>query len=267
SGEGLSNGGERYNGNTENHEGPATTGANSSSGIASDNNAATVIAQEQLLPLIHDDLKKLADMIRIVPSFPRSGIDFRHVVDIAQIPGGSGNCTCLGQDQCLSAAKQLTSSFRGAWALASQLGLLLVPIPEAGKLAPPVISVVKPSSHISSRANGVHDRRIEMERDVLSRGASGLVVDGVFASGETMCSVLELLSKRDIGMGEVSVMVVADFPVHRGRLLLRISGFGLVDVKSVLVFRVASSYDKLGKDLDGDGAVVSKEISRQRVCF
>ncbi|KAE9569365.1 hypothetical protein CGMCC3_g14508 [Colletotrichum fructicola] len=124
-------------------------------------------------------------MIRIVPNFPRPGIDFRHVLDIAQKPGDWGKVDAI---VCCEAG-----GFIFASALASQLGLPQVPIREAGKLPSPVVSVAKSASHKSSGVNGVHERRIEMEREALPRRASVMVVDNVFASGVTMCAVLDLL--------------------------------------------------------------------------
>jgi adenine/guanine phosphoribosyltransferase-like PRPP-binding protein len=75
--------------------------------------------------------------------------------------------------------------------LASRVDVPLVLIREAGKLPPPPVSVIKPSSHISSLAsNNLKEKRIEMERDVVSRGASVVVVDGVLSTGETLCAQL-----------------------------------------------------------------------------
>jgi hypothetical protein len=45
-----------------------------------------------------------------------------------------------------------------------------------------------------------------------------------------------LLNKANIGAKDVSIMVVAEFPVHRGRELLRQRGFGGVNIQSLLVF-------------------------------
>ncbi|KAJ0365634.1 hypothetical protein COL26b_011970 [Colletotrichum chrysophilum] len=67
------------------------------------NEALTEFASKQLLPLAHDDPKKLADMIRDIPGF-RAGIDFRHAVDIAKRPGGLVLCMPL-----------LQSHFVGDW--------------------------------------------------------------------------------------------------------------------------------------------------------
>lgn len=60
-----------------------------------------------------------------------------------------------------------------------------------------------------------------MDRDVVPRGVSVVVVDNALATGKTLCAVLQLLNKAGIGAKDVSVMAVAKFPVHRGRELLR----------------------------------------------
>jgi adenine/guanine phosphoribosyltransferase-like PRPP-binding protein len=124
-----------------------------------------------------------------------------------------------------------------ASALASRVDVPLVLIREAGKLPPPTVSVIKPSSHISSLAsNDSKEKRIEMERDVVPRGGSVVVVDDVLSTGETLCTVLHLLDEAGVGAEDVSIMAVAEFSVHRGRELLRRRGFGRINIQSLLVF-------------------------------
>jgi adenine/guanine phosphoribosyltransferase-like PRPP-binding protein len=41
------------------------------------------------------------------------------------------------------------------------------------------------------------------------------------STGETLCAVLQLLDKAGIGAEDVSIVVVAEFPVQRGREPLR----------------------------------------------
>ncbi|KAK5991819.1 hypothetical protein PT974_05205 [Cladobotryum mycophilum] len=50
--------------------------------------AAKRFAEHSLVPFIHQDLQRLANMVRPVPDFPRPGIEFRHVLNISQQPGG-----------------------------------------------------------------------------------------------------------------------------------------------------------------------------------
>jgi adenine phosphoribosyltransferase len=201
-------------------------------------------AEHHLLPFLHEDLQRLAAMVRPVQDFPRPGIEFRHVLGISQQPGGLALCVAL-----------LERHFSGRWAavdvvacceaggfvyasaLAARIDVPLALIREAGKLPPPTVSVVKSPSHISSTASN-HDAkaRVEMERDAVPKGASVLVVDDVLATGRTLCAVLRLMGEAGVGPENVSVMVVAEFPVHNGRELLRRHGFGRVNVQSLLVF-------------------------------
>ena len=208
------------------------------------NEAAKKFVETHLLAFFHDNLQQLSSMVRSVPDFPCSGIDFRHVLDISQLPGGLDLCTSL-----------LQAHFTGDWAkvhsvvccevgglvfasaLALRVGVSLVLIREAGKLPPPTISVIKSPSHISSSASAdPKEKRIEMGLNILPRGASVVVVDDVLATGETLCAVLQLLDEAGISAENVNVMVVTEFPVHRGRELLRQRGFGRVKIQSLLVF-------------------------------
>lgn len=204
---------------------------------------ARAFAESRLLPFIHQDLKRLSDMVRIIPDFPNPGIDFRHILDIAQTPGGLALCTSLLQSHFTGAWSNINAiisceagGFIFASALALQVGLPLVPIREASKLPPPVVSVAKSVSHISSGPNVLERRRVEMDQNMIRSAASVVVVDDVFASGETMCAVLELLKKVGLEAEKISVMTVAEFPCHRGRQMLRSRGFGRVSVHSLLVY-------------------------------
>jgi adenine phosphoribosyltransferase len=208
------------------------------------NEAVKRFAEYYLLPFVHEDLQRLAHMVRQVPDFPRPGIEFRHVLGISRQPGGLALCTSLLQTHFTgdwakfdAVACCEAGGFVYASALASRVDVPLVLIREAGKLPPPTVSVIKPSSHISSLAsNNSKEKRIEIERDVVPRGTSVVVVDDVLSTGETLCAVLQLLDKAGIGAEDVSIMVVAEFPVQRGRELLRQRGFGRINIQSLLIF-------------------------------
>jgi adenine phosphoribosyltransferase len=211
---------------------------------ATGSDAASLFADRYLLPFLHEDLQKLANMVRTVPDFPRPGIDFRHVLDIAQQQGGLTICTALlqthfsgdwGQVDVVACCE--AGGFVYAAALASQVDVPLALIREAGKLPQPTVSVLKPTSHIShSASKDTEEKRIELERGLIPRGASVVVVDDVLATGDTLCAVLQLLEKASIRAEDVNIMVVAEFPVHRGRELLRRRGFGGANVQSLLIF-------------------------------
>jgi adenine phosphoribosyltransferase len=210
----------------------------------SGNEAAKGLVEHYLLPFFHEDLQRLANMVRPVPDFPRRGIEFRHVLDISQQRGGLALCTSLLQTHFTGDWAKVdvvacceAGGFVYASALAARVDVPLALIREAGKLPPPTISVIKSPSHISSSvSNDSREKRIEIDRDVVPRGASVVVVDDVLATGKTLCAVLQLLDKAGIGTEDVSVMTVVEFPVHRGRELLRRRGFGRVNIQSLLVF-------------------------------
>ncbi|KAL6698076.1 hypothetical protein J3F84DRAFT_366426 [Trichoderma pleuroticola] len=200
--------------------------------------------QHRLLPFFSEHLQQLANMVRSVPDFPRPGIEFRHLLDISQQPGGLKLCVSLFRSHFAGDWNKIGSvvcceagGFIFASALASQMDTPLVLIRDAGKLPPPVVSVVKRPSHISHSTSGSsREKEMEMERDVIRRGASVLVVDDVLATGETLCAVVQLLAEAGVSADRISVMVVAEFPVHRGRELMRSCGFGRVSIQSLLVF-------------------------------
>ncbi|KAL1626703.1 hypothetical protein SLS54_002866 [Diplodia seriata] len=211
--------------------------------------AATAFADHRLLPLAHPDLQRLAAMVRAVPPDHHApGIAFRHVLGIAQQAGGLALATSLLHTHfaCGTAwadVDAIVCCEAGGWVYASALALRVnvpvVLVRDAGNLPPPTVSVAKPRSHISSLAasDGEGEERIEMERDVLPRCARVVVVDDVLASGETLGAVLRLLGEAGVGAEAVAgVLVVAEFPAHRGREVLRRQGFGAVRVQSLLVF-------------------------------
>ncbi|RDL36265.1 uncharacterized protein BP5553_06877 [Venustampulla echinocandica] len=208
------------------------------------NEAVKRFAEHYLLHFVHEDLQRLAHIVRQVPNFPCPGIDFRHVLGISQQPGGLALCTSLLQTHFTGDWAKVDAvacceagGFVYASALASRVNVPLVLIREAGKLPPPTVSVIKLSSHISSLAsNNSKEKRIEMERDVVSRGSSVVVVDDVLSTGETLCAVLQLLDEAGISAEDVSIIVVAEFPVQRGRDLLRQRGFGRINIQSLLMF-------------------------------
>lgn len=153
-------------------------------------------------------------MVRQVAEFPRPGIEFRHVLGISQQPGGLAMCTSLLQTDFTGDWAKVNAvaccevgGFVYASALASRVDLSLVLIREAGKLPPPIVSVIKPPLYISSLAsNNSKEKRIEMERDVVLRGASVVVVVDVLSTGKTLGAVLQLLHEASIGAEDVIIM-------------------------------------------------------------
>lgn len=224
---------------------PSLTFSNDTDGTSS----ASKFAEDHLLPYLHADFDELAQMVRSIPDFPRLGINFRHILGIAQQPGGLALCTSLLQNQFCSDWKDVSAvvcpevgGIVFASALALRVGVPLCLIRDGEKLPPPTISVPKPTSYITtalaSREAIAKEHRIEMERGCeLEKGLQKVVVvDDVLSTGKTLCAVLDLLKVAGVGEKNISVMVVAEFPKHRGREMLRQHGFGRVSVQSLLVF-------------------------------
>ncbi|KAJ5355425.1 uncharacterized protein N7496_012637 [Penicillium cataractarum] len=197
-----------------------------------------------LLPLVSEDIQRLAKMVRPVPDFPRPHMTFQHVLGIAKHPQGLEVCTRLlaslligGWITVSAIACCETGGFTFASPLAEKVKKPIAFIREAGKLPPPTISVTKSTSHISaSTSSSSKDKVIEMEMYSIPRGSLVVVVDDVLATGHTLCAVLELLSNAGIRPQDTVVLVVAEFPAHRGRELLYERGFGAVNIRSLLVF-------------------------------
>lgn len=203
-------------------------------------------AENYLLPFFGDELQRLAEMVGRVSDFPCPGIEFHHILNIAQQPNGLALCASL-----------LQSHFRGDWnnvdmiacceaggfvfapVLASRVDVPLALIREEGKLPPPTVSVSRSASHISASATASKlskRTRIEISSETIPRGASVVIVDDVLATGNTLLAILRLLEKVGVCTDRIRIIVVAEFPDHHGRGLLRKHGFGRVDIQSLLVF-------------------------------
>ncbi|TGO71539.1 hypothetical protein BELL_0561g00010 [Botrytis elliptica] len=206
--------------------------------------AAETFAKNCLLPFLHEDFTRLANMVRAVPNHPRQGVIFRHVLDICQQPGGFILCTDLLQSHFIGEWAKVdtlvcceSGGFVFASALGARTGIPLALVRGSGKLPPLTISVEKSPSHISSTESGeLQQKRFEMDPGLVSKNNSVVVVDDVLATGRTLCAVLKLLMKAGVRPKDIRVMVVAEFPTHSGRELLRREAFGEVRIQSLLVF-------------------------------
>jgi adenine/guanine phosphoribosyltransferase-like PRPP-binding protein len=208
------------------------------------NEAARNFFEDKLLPLVHEDLLRLADMVPPAPNFPHENVTFRHVLGISQQPNGLALCTSLLQSHFIgdwsNVAAVACCEVGGivfASALSLRVNVPLILIREAGKLPPPTISAVKSQSHVSSLIRGSSEqKRIEIERRAVPKNGGIVVIDDTLASGETLCAVLQILKDTGVGAESMSAMVVAELPIHRGRELLCRRGFSGVSVQSLLTF-------------------------------
>ncbi|CEF78437.1 hypothetical protein FGSG_03603 [Fusarium graminearum PH-1] len=210
--------------------------------IASDDQVKA-FAKYSLFPFLGNDLRRLAGMVPSVPEFPRPGIKFRHVLEICQQKGGYKLCASLFKQHFADDWRKVDAIVScgvgghiSAASLVLEVNVRSSLVHLTGKLPPPTISAEKSPSHVSSHVNGVKVEGIEMRADTLRKGARVVVIDDVLATGNTLLSMLELINRAGINMEDISVMVVAEFPIHRGRQRLRQGGFGRVGIQSLLVF-------------------------------
>ncbi|KAJ4258206.1 hypothetical protein NW762_008353 [Fusarium torreyae] len=190
--------------------------------------AARVFAEYRLHPFLSDKLQRLASMVRSVPDLPRPSIEFRHVLNICQQPGG-----------LTLSASLMHSIFSGDWEMIDAVICCEAGgFPFASRLEGMVeVPIVPCTSHISSHSFKASEKELfEMDATAIHKGASVVVVDDVLATGETLLAVLKLLAKAGACMEDTSVIVVGEFPAHRGREFLRLHGFGRVHIQSLLVF-------------------------------
>ena len=113
-------------------------------------------------------------------------------------------------------------------------------IRKAGKLPPPTFSALKSQSRVSSLIRSKSSQKqVEIGRSAVPESGRIVVIDDTLATGETLCAVLHTLQLAGFADENVSVLVVAEFPLHRGREMLRKRGFSNVSVRSLLVFNGA----------------------------
>jgi adenine phosphoribosyltransferase len=206
--------------------------------------AVKTFAERRLLPFFDGDLHRLAQMVPAVADFPRPGVKFQDVLKIAQQQGGLKLCAPLMQQLSTADWNSVDAifgceagGFIFASALAIEVDVPLTLIRKAGKVPPPTISASKSASHVSRVATGgSKEERIEVDRALISKARSVVVVDDVLATGNTLRAVLSLLSQAGIQDLNITVMVVAEFSAHRDREMSCRSGFGRTQIQSLLVF-------------------------------
>ena len=117
---------------------------------------AQIFATTHLVTQLSASLHHLGTLARHIPSFPRPGIEFRHVLNIAQHPGGLALCASLMQTHFSGDWAQIATivcveagGFLFASALATNTGVPLALVRGEGRLPPPMVRVGREASHIS----------------------------------------------------------------------------------------------------------------------
>ncbi len=160
--------------------------------------------REQKPGLSRDALKKL---IRTVPDFPSSGIQFRDITTL--LADGDGLAASIdmlaGIASGLGANKVAGVEARGfifGTALALRLGVGFVPVRKAGKL--PVECIGEDYALEYGQA------RVEIDPSIIAGGESVLLVDDLLATGGTALAAARLL--RRAGAQVTDALFVIDLP-------------------------------------------------------
>lgn len=67
-------------------------------------------------------------------------------------------------------------------------------------------------------------------------GSSVAIIHDVHATGKAPCAMVNLLELAGISPKDITAIIAAKFPVHRGRQMLREHGFGAANVHSLLIY-------------------------------
>ena len=164
---------------------------------------------------VTDDPWRLKPYIRDIPDFPtkgilfrditpllRDGAAFRHVIDVL---------AARYRGQALEAVVAIESRglILGA-ALASALGLGVVPVRKAGKLP-----------HETYRASYTLEYgqdTLEIHQDSLARGGRVLLVDDLLATGGTMAATIQLIQQCEGRIVELAFLIELTALKGRGRV-------------------------------------------------
>jgi adenine phosphoribosyltransferase len=163
--------------------------------------------------LTADELKSL---VRTVPDFPVTGIQFRDITTL--VANGAGLAAAI--DALVVKAKALdvqavagieARGFIFGAALALRLGLGFIPLRKAGKLPVPVIA--------EDYALEYGHARLECDPVLVSAGQNVLLIDDLLATGGTALAGASLL--RRAGAKCRHAMFVIDLPELGGAAALR----------------------------------------------
>jgi len=176
-------------------------------------------------PMTSDALKAL---VRTVPDFPESGIQFRDITTlIGHREGLSASVHQLAELARAKGAQKIAGmearGFIFGAAVAVQLGLGFVPVRKPGKLPIKTIGI--------DYALEYGTDRLEIDPEAVSEGERVVIVDDLIATGGTALASARLL--RQAGARADDALFVIDLPDLGGAERLREAS---VDVTALMAF-------------------------------
>ncbi len=170
----------------------------------------------------------LASLVRTIPDFPKPGIQFRDITTL--IGDAAGFAESVRRLSALAAvhrpdfivAVEARGFLFGA-AMATAMGLGIVPVRKAGKLPGVTIGVDYQLEY------GVD--RLELHEGAVLPGHRVVLVDDLLATGGTILATAELM--RSVGADVVAALFVIDLPDLGGSQRLEAAG---LNCNTLIVF-------------------------------
>lgn len=161
--------------------------------------------------------------IRVVPDFPRPGIQFRDITPLIADPARFSDAVAImaARVSVLNADAIVAVEARGflfGAPLALRLGLPLVPVRKPGKLPG--------ETHMIAYGLEYGSDRLELHVDALSAGNRAVIIDDLLATGGTVIAAADLV--RRTGAVVAGAAFLAELTTLGGRARLEAAGAGPV---------------------------------------
>lgn len=173
-------------------------------------------------------LADLKSLVRTVPDFPVSGIQFRDITTLIGDGAGFRSCVAHLAEAARTAGAQKIAGMEargfifGA-AVAAKLGIGFLPIRKPGKLPVETIGI--------DYALEYGGDRLELDPGAVAKGERVVIVDDLIATGGTAMAAVQLLRNAQAHVEDG--LFVIDLPALGGADKLRGAG---IAVKSLMAF-------------------------------
>lgn len=161
------------------------------------------------------DEKKLKDLIRDIPDFPKKGIIFKDITPLLKDNAAFRGVVDILVDRYKDKKIDVVASVEARGfilgsTVAYKLGAGMVPIRKRGKLPYKTINVTYDLEYGTDT--------LEMHEDAISRGDKVLIVDDLLATGGTAKAVCELIQKGGGEIVEIAFLIELEFLKGRTKL-------------------------------------------------
>ena len=161
---------------------------------------------------MNERLRKIEELIRDVPDFPKPGIVFKDITPLIGDPEGLSEVLSLLAEPFVgkgitAVAGMESRGFIFGVSVAERLGVGFVPVRKPGKLPAKTVSVEYELEYGTDT--------LEMHMDALGADDNVLVVDDLLATGGTAQATIRMI--RDLGATIAAVAFVIELDFLEGR--------------------------------------------------